>query len=136
MTAPGSLLQVTPNWADFSHDHGSTKLEEEEWGVAPNTLGLFSLHACDPADKGLHASPAADLSLAATLGSDRGLGVAPVTEGELPWGVRLLLLLNRDPLLARLLRLCSPADAPGLDTAPVMLQHLINLGTMQVPVVY
>ncbi len=44
-----------------------------------------------------------------------GLGVAPVTEGELARGVRLLVLLKRAPLLP--FRLCSPAEAPGLDTA-------------------
>ena len=43
------------------------------------------------------------------------MGVAPVTEGELPRGVRLLVRLKRGPLVP--LKLCSPAEAPGLDTA-------------------
>lgn len=77
---------------------------------------------------GLAASPAAALGLTAFLGTemgllaspgaDEGLGAAPVTEGGLPWGVRLLLLLKKEALLGRLFRLCSPAEAPGLDTAP------------------
>ena len=43
-----------------------------------------------------------------------------MTEGELPWGVRLLLvlLLKKEPRLPRLFRPCSPADAPGLCAAP------------------
>ena len=67
------------------------------------------------------ASLAEDAGLAPLLGTERGLGgVAPTTEGELPWGPGLLLvlLLKMELRLPRLLRLCSPADAPGLCTAP------------------
>ena len=49
---------------------------------------------------------------------DRGVCAAPVTDGELPGGVRLWLLLKRLPLLAVPLRPWSAVDAPGLDTAP------------------
>ncbi len=67
------------------------------------------------------ASPAEEAGLAPFPRAERGLGgVAPVTEGELPWGAKLLLvlLLRMELRLPRLLRLCSPADAPGLCTAP------------------
>ena len=64
------------------------------------------------------------MGLGQYLGPDRGLGPAPVTEGGLSWGVRLLLLLKREPLLPRLLRICRPADAPGLATAR---QHSLGM---------
>ena len=67
------------------------------------------------------ASPAEEAGLMPAPGIEKGLGgAAPVTEGELPWGVRLLLvlLLKKEPRLPRLLRLCSPADAPGLCAGP------------------
>ena len=66
-------------------------------------------------------SPADKAGLAPSPGTEQGLGsAAPETEGELPWGARLLLvlLLKKEPRLPRLFRLCIPADAPGLCTAP------------------
>lgn len=57
-----------------------------------------------------------------------GEGVTPVTEGELPGGVRLLLLLNKAPL-PPLFRLCSPADAPGLATATTQI-HLMAMSIL------
>ena len=67
------------------------------------------------------ASPAEEAGLTPAPGTEKGLsGAAPVTEGELPWGVRHLLglLFKKEPRLPRLFRLCSPADAPGLCAAP------------------
>ena len=90
-------------------------LEEADTGVM-----LWLLRKAVWDDDGPRASPADEAGLMPAPGVEKGLGCAAlVTDGKLPWEVRLLLvpLLKKEPRLPRLFRLCSPADAPGLCTA-------------------